>query len=116
MFILPIIVFPLILILTIRRLYQIPIGLWSGKLQVPAHRRVLRSIVNAVAYLALLGYSVALSVSIVRVVLFSPNRPLAYLPLLGYILGYPLVYFVAAWVFYHGLKPVGPRVMGGVQE
>lgn len=106
MFLIPLIVLPLIFILAVNRLYKIPVALWAGRLQVPAHRRLLLSVVSAAAYLMLMAYTIALSAALVRAVLFSANRFAAYLPLVGYVFAYPLVYLAAAWIFYYGLKPV----------
>lgn len=105
MFVLPLIVLPFIFILAVRRLCQIPARLWSGQLQVPAQHRALLSVASAAAYLALLGYTLALGAALLRAGFLAADRLSAYLSLAGYVLAYPLVYMAAAWIFHYGLKP-----------
>lgn len=113
MFILPLIILPFILAMAVRRLCQIPAGLWSGRLQVRAHRHALLSAAVAAAYLVLLGYTLALGAALLHAGLLAADRLPAYLSLAGYVLAYPLVYMAAAWVFYHGLQPGARHVAEG---
>lgn len=107
MFVLPLIVLPFIFVMAVLRLWRIPAGLCTGRLQVPVRHRALLSVASAAAYLALLAYTLALGAALVRAGLFAPDRWPAYLSLAAYVLAYPLVYMAAAWIFYYGLKP-GP--------
>lgn len=107
MFVLPALVLPLVFGLAIYRLYQVPRRLASGELRPPAARRLLWSAAGAFAYLALLGYTLFLGLSLARLALVSGSRLSAYFSLLGYVAVYPVVYVAAAWVFYYALVPVG---------
>lgn len=106
MFVLPLLALPFIFLLAAYRLYQIPMRLRAGRLRVPERRRALWSVASTVAYLVLSGYTVALGAALAQAAFFAADRLPAYLALTGYVLAYPLVYMAAAWVFFHGLKPL----------
>lgn len=108
MFLLPALFLPLVFGLAIHRLYEIPQKLWRGELQLPGRQRALLYVVTMAAYLALLGYTIALGIALAQALLVAEDLLSAYLALLRYVAGYPLVYFVAAWVFYYGLRPNPP--------
>ncbi len=110
MFVLPAIALPFLLMLAVYRLLHIPRQLRAGALQVPVRRRAMLLGATAVAYLALLAYTVALLAALVHTLLFAADSLSAYLELAAYALAYPLVYLAAAWTFYHGLKPVPPHM------
>lgn len=105
MFILPALVIPLVFVLAIRRLYEIPQKLWRNQLRLPGRQRPLLHAATVTAYAALLGCTVALGAALAHVLLAAQDRLPAYVALLGYMAAYPLVYFFAAWVFYYGLRP-----------
>jgi ABC-type nickel/cobalt efflux system permease component RcnA len=111
MFVLPAIALPFLLMLAVYRLLHIPRQLRAGALQVPVRRRamLLAATATAAAYLALMAYTVALLVALVHTLLFAADSLSAYLELAAYALAYPLVYLAAAWILYHGLKPVPPH-------
>ena len=104
MFLLPLLFLPFVLIMAINRLIQIPIGLRRGELHVPAPRRRMLVLAGAAAYLLLLGYTVGFFVVIAEGVLLTSDAVTALLHAAGYAAAYPLVYMVAAWVFYHAFK------------
>ena len=110
MFVLPAIALPFLLMLAVYLLLHIPRKLRAGALQVPVRRRAMLLGATAVAYLALLAYTVALLAALVHTLLFAADSLSAYLELAAYALAYPLVYLAAAWTFYHGLKPVPPHM------
>jgi hypothetical protein len=39
-----------------------------------------------------------------------------YLELAAYVLAYPLVHLAAAWILYHGLKPIAPHTLSSAKE
>ena len=47
----------------------------------------------------------ALGLALVHALVAAQDRAAAYLALLGYVVAYPVVYFLAAWVFFYGLRP-----------
>jgi hypothetical protein len=104
MLILPALLLPLIFGLAIHRLIGIPRELWRGKLRLPGRQRIVLHAATLAAYGALLGYTVALGAALVHALLAAQDRLSAYLALLGYVAAYPVVYFLAAWVFYYGLQ------------
>lgn len=105
MFVLPALLLPLVFSLAIVRLYQVPRRLWQGELQLAGKHRIVLSIATVAAYLALLVYTLALGAALVQAIVVAEGRMAAYLALLAYVGVYPLVYFLAAWVFYYGLIP-----------
>lgn len=105
MFLLPAFLLPFLFVLAIRRLVQIPRKLLSGEWRIPERRRRLLAAADAVAYLLLLGTTVALAAALVYAVAFAPDRLSAYLSLAVYVTIYPLVYLAAAWIFYYGIRP-----------
>ncbi len=111
MFVLPAMIFPFVFALAIFRLYQIPRRLLAGELQVPAQHRVLLSVGSGMAYMVLLGYTLALSAMLIHAIFLAEDRLSTYLSVLAYTLAYPVVYVAAAWVFYYGLKSV-PQAKG----
>jgi hypothetical protein len=70
MFVLPAIALPFLLMLAVYRLLRIPRQLRAGALQVPVRRRAMLLGATAVAYLALLAYTVALLAALVHTLLF----------------------------------------------
>lgn len=106
MFVLPALILPLVFGLAIYRLYQIPRRLWAGELTLPGKQRAALSAATIAAYLVLLSYTIWLGIALVHALFVTDNRMPAYLSLAFYIAVYLLVYVGAAWVFYHGLKPV----------
>ncbi len=105
MFVLPALIFPFVFGLALFRLVEIPRKLWAGVLQLPDRHRRLWSAATAGAYLALLCCSAALGIALARALFFAEDEVSAYLSLLAYVASYPVAYFVAAWIFYYGLKP-----------
>jgi hypothetical protein len=105
MFLLPALFLPLVFGLAIHRLVDIPRKLWRGKLRLPGKQRILLHAATIAAYGVLLGYTIALGAALVHALLAAQDRLSAYLALLGYVAAYPVVYFLAAWVFYYGLQP-----------
>lgn len=101
MFVLPALIFPFVLVLALYRLVQIPAKLWAGSLRFSDRHRLRAATVAA--YLVLLCYTAALAAALVRAFWLAANQMFAYLSLLMYVAAYPVVYFVAAWVFYYGL-------------
>ena len=106
MFLLPAFLVLLVFGLAFVRLGQIPRRLWSGELRLAGARCSALRVATMVAYLVLLGCTVALGVALLQALLWSGGDSAAYLSLLGYFAAYPLVYVAAAWVFFYGLKPV----------
>ncbi|GAA3997942.1 hypothetical protein GCM10022279_22050 [Comamonas faecalis] len=116
MFILPLLLFPLILALSVGRLLRIARQLRSGALQcVSARARPVLWAATMCAYAALLLYTVALCLAVVRVLWVGPLTLAAFASLLAWVLAYPLVYFVAAWIFYYGLRRSAPVVQACAQ-
>ena len=105
MFILPILLVPLVFGLAIHRLVDIPRQLSRGTLRLPGRRHVVLHAATIAAYAVLLGYTVALGLALVHALVAAQDRATAYLALLGYVVAYPVVYFLAAWVFFYGLRP-----------
>ncbi len=105
MFVLPALIFPFVFGLALFRLVEIPRKLWAGVLRLPGRHRRLWLAATAGAYLALLCYTAALAAVLARAIFLAENQVFAYLSLLIYVASYPVVYFVAAWVFYYGLEP-----------
>ena len=54
----------------------------------------------------LLGYTIGLVVDITRVALNANFSGSVLAPLLYAVVGYPLVYVGAEWIFYYGFKPI----------
>ena len=104
MFLLPLIFLPFVFIMAINRLIRIPVGLHRGELHVPALQRGMLMFAGAGAYLLLLGYTIGLFVVITKGVLFTSDVVTALLHAAGYAAAYPLVYMVAAWVFYYTFR------------
>ena len=105
MFILPILLVPLVFGLAIHRLVDIPRQLSRGTQRLPGRRHVVLHAATIVAYTVLLGYTVALGLALVHALVAAQDRATAYLALLGYVVAYPVVYLLAAWVFFYGLRP-----------
>lgn len=104
MFLLPLIFLPFVFVMAINRLVRIPVGLRRGELHVPARGRRRLAVAGAGAYLLLLGYTVGLVVVIAEGVLLTSDAVTALLHAAGYVAAYPLVYMVAAWVFYYAFR------------
>lgn len=104
MFLLPLIFLPFVFIMAINRLVRIPVGLHRGELHVPSLRRRRLVVAGAVAYLLLLSYTVGLFFLIAKGVLFTSDAVTALLHAAGYVAAYPLVYIIAAWVFYYAFR------------
>ncbi|GEM_PF-3533699 len=101
---------PLVFALALRRLVGIPRQMACGSLRLAQGRRALRGAAAAAAYLTLLGYSAGLALALAHAVVVAADRTAAWLALAGWVLGYPLVYFCAAWVFFHAFeRPGGGR-------
>jgi hypothetical protein len=105
MLVLPVLIFPLVLVLALQKLYQIPQQLWRAELHFCAQRRGLWVMVCGVAYLALLGCTLRLGLALVQAGWASDEPLSAFLAVLGWVAAYPCIYVGAAWAFYHGLKP-----------
>ena len=116
MFVLPAIALPFLLMLAVYRLLHIPLQLRTGTLRVPERRRTVLLVATAAAYLALLAYTVGLLTALVHTLFFAADSLSAYLELAAYVLAYPLVYLAAAWIFYHGLKPMAPHTLPSAKE
>ena len=104
MFLLPILIFPVVLALALRRLVGIAWQLAHGRLRLTNRRRALWVPAAVLAYAGLLGYSLALLVALGHACFMATDKLPAYLALAGYVLAYPLVYFAAAWVFYYAFQ------------
>lgn len=116
MFALPAIALPFLLMLAVYRLLHVPLQLRAGPLRVPERRRTVLLVATAAAYLVLLAYTVVLLTALVHTLFFAADSVSAYLELAPYVLAYPLVYLVAAWTFYHGLKPMAPHTLSSAKE
>ena len=104
MFLLPLIFLPFVFIMAINRLIRIPVGLRRAELHVPALQRHMLVFAGAGAYLLLLVYTIGLFVVITKGVFFTSDAVAALLHAAGYVAAYPLVYMVAAWVFYYTFR------------
>lgn len=104
MFVLPVIVFPLVLCVALYRLYQIPRRLLSGALQLPATDRRGLWLATVAAYLVLLGHTLMLITTFTQSILTAGADASAYLSFLGWVAAYPIVYIGSAWVFFYGLQ------------
>ena len=109
MFLLPAVVLPFIFALALYRLYTVPRRLLSGKLEVRPSRWRGRAIAATLAYVMLLGASVALAWAVSKAIFASTDVGSAYLLLAGCGVAFPLMYMAAAWVFFHALRPVVGR-------
>lgn len=107
MFVLPALIFPLVLSLALQRLYRIPTQLWRAEVHISPQRRGLWVIVCGAAYLALLSCTLKLGFVLAQAGWASSEPLSAYGAVLGWVAAYPCVYVGAAWAFFHGLKP-GP--------
>lgn len=116
MFVLPAIALPFLLMLAIYRLLHIPRQLRAGALRVPEQRRTVLLVATAAAYMVLLAYTVGLLTALVHALFFAADSVSAYLELAAYVLAYPLVYLAAAWISYHGLKPIAPHTLSSAKE
>ena len=104
MFFLPLILVPIVFLMALARLYQIPVQLRSGRLQLVGCGRPGLRLATLLAYAGLLTGSGALLAAMVYASFFAADRWLACLHLAPYLALYPLLYLAAAWVFYYGLK------------
>lgn len=116
MFVLPAIALPFLLMLAVYRLLHIPLQLRADALRVPVRRRAVLLVATTAAYLALLAYTAGLLTALVHTLFFAADSLSAYLELAAYVLAYPLVYLAAAWIFYHGLKPIAPHTLSSAKE
>jgi len=116
MFVLPAIALPFLLMLAVYRLLHIPRQLRAGTVRVPERRRAVLLVATTAAYLALLAYTAGLLTALVHTLFFAADSVSAYLELAAYVLAYPLVYLAAAWIFYHGLKPIAPHTLSSAKE
>ena len=116
MFVLPAIALPFLLMLAVYRLLRIPRQLRAGALRVPEQRRTVLLVATAAAYMALLAYTGGLLTALVHTLFFAADSVSAYLELAAYVLAYPLVYLAAAWISYHGLKPMAPHTLPSAKE
>lgn len=104
MFFLPLILVPIVFLMAVARLYQIPVQLRSGRLQLVERGRPGLRLATLLAYAGLLTGSGALLAALVYASFFASQRWTAYLHLAPYLALYPLLYLAAAWIFYYGLK------------
>ena len=104
MFVLPLILVPIVFLMALARLYQIPAQLRSGRLKLVGRGRAGLCMATLLAYAGLLAGSGALLAALVYASFFAADRWSAYLHLAPYLALYPLLYLAAAWVFYYGLK------------
>ncbi|MGE8442261.1 MAG: hypothetical protein ACN6OS_11770 [Comamonas testosteroni] len=104
MFFLPLILVPIVFLMALVRLYQIPVQLRSGRLRLVERGRPVLRLATVLAYAGLLVGSAALLAALVYASLFSAQRWASYLHLAPYLALYPFLYLAAAWVFYYGLK------------
>lgn len=105
MFILPILLLPLVFGLAIHRLVDVPRQIARGTLQLPGRQHLALHAATVGAYAVLLGCTLALGAALAHALWAAQERAPAYLALLGYVAAYPVVYFLAAWVFFYGLRP-----------
>jgi hypothetical protein len=103
MFFLPLILVPIVFLMALARLYQIPVQLRSGRLLLVERGRPVLRLATLLAYAGLLAGSGALLAALVYASFFAADRWSAYLHLAPYLALYPFLY-LAAWVFYYGLK------------
>lgn len=104
MFVLPLILVPIVFLMALARLYQIPGQLRSGRLQLVGRGRAGLRMATLLAYAGLLAGSGALLAALVYASFFAADRWSASLYLAPYLALYPWLYLAAAWVFYYGLK------------
>ncbi len=104
MFVLPLILVPIVFLMALARLYQIPAQLRSGRLQLVDCGRAGLRMATLLAYAGLLAGSGALLAALVYASFFAADLWSVYLHLAPYLALYPLLYLAAAWVFYYGLK------------
>lgn len=104
MFVLPLLLAPIVFLMALARLYQVPAQLRSGRLQLVGRGRAGLRMATLLAYAGLLAGSGALLAALVYAGFFAADRWLACLHLAPYLALYPLLYLAAAWVFYYGLK------------
>ncbi len=105
MILLPALLVPIVFCMALVRLYRIPARLARGQLHLPGRARHGLLLLTVLAYAVLLGWTVGLAGALLHALLSAAEPLRAVLALWGWMLAYPMVYFLAAWVFFHGLKP-----------
>lgn len=105
MILLPALLVPIVFCMALVRLYRIPARLARGQLHLPGRRRWGLWLLTVLAYALLLGWTVGLAGALLHALLSATEPLRAVLALWGWMLGYPVVYFLTAWVFFYGLKP-----------
>lgn len=106
MFLLPLLIFPILLAAAVYRLYKLPRMYMSGHLQLAHGVWSLTSILTGIAYIGLLAYTIALAVLTVRILLNSNAALADWLSIAPAFAGYPVMYIAAEWTFYYGfLRP-----------
>lgn len=106
MILLPALLVPIVFCMALVRLYRIPARLARGQLHLPDRGRWGLWLLTVLAYAVLLGWTIGLASALIHALLSTPEPLRAVLALWGWMLAYPAVYFLTAWVFFYGLKPV----------
>ncbi|WP_088279919.1 hypothetical protein [Ideonella sp. A 288] len=104
MFVLPLVVFPLVLAVAAHRLFTVPRRVLAGTLQLAHGRRSLMTVLTVIAYFGLLAYTVGLVLLLARTVVESPSSLSAWWSVAPVFAGYPVAWVAAEWVFYHGFR------------
>ena len=99
---------PVILGMSVFRMYRIPQSLWLGQLRINPRRSVFATLSFGLTYLLLLAYTAIIIYSGMKAMANPPNTIHELFSLIKIGVGYPFVYLGFEWTFYYSIKP-GPR-------
>mgnify|MGYP000004529615 CR=1 FL=1 len=95
---------PLCLCMAVYRLLSIPMRLHSGALKFQTERSRSAAALAALAYLALLGYTVWLGHGVLSGLPYQVSDIAQIVRLVLFFEAYPMVYVLAEWRFFYGLQ------------
>lgn len=101
---LPLIALPFLIAAAAYRLYTLPRRYLAGTLRLAHHGSSPISLLAGLAYLALLACTVGIILLVARNFIHAPYELSGWLALAPAIVGYPIGFVAAEWVFYHGFQ------------
>ncbi|MFT3800287.1 MAG: hypothetical protein QM766_03635 [Burkholderiaceae bacterium] len=104
MFIIPLILFPIVLAAVLYRLWTLPRRYLKGEARLAHPKKSLLTFLTLVAYLGLLAYTIVLMFLIGQLA-FSGHHTLEdWLSVALTAVGFPIMYVAAEWVFFYGFE------------
>ena len=99
---------PVVLGMSLMRVFQLPRDLWAGRARINPRRKALSGLAFGVMYCAFAIYTVLVLCALARAIWTPPRTIQDFFAAAFVALAYPPVYVAFEWVLYYSVKPV-PR-------